>query len=246
MPSCRTKYSDAITVLAGEAAEPVIAHKNMLCRRSDFFVAACSNNWVEGREKTVRLETVDVDTFSVYVEWAYTGNIDLHVADEASPEDAPTLAVEPEDRTKYDAREASDIWQLVRLYVAADMLLDVVLKNKITDELTIRVDRGEFSLSNKCIPHVWDHTAQCSGIRRFFIDLTASLHGQDDLDRWKAIGVTSEEFLFELAKRLLRFRGKPTEYYKPSYWGRCTYHDHGSEDERSEYNAWRRQIDGMS
>jgi len=64
----RTNYSETITVLVGETEESAVVHKDVICRKSDFFVAACSRRWAEGREKTVRLPLVTPEVFNQYLD----------------------------------------------------------------------------------------------------------------------------------------------------------------------------------
>lgn len=48
-------YDSLITVLVGAGEERFTVHKDVICVKSKFFRAACSDRWQEGQEKVVRL-----------------------------------------------------------------------------------------------------------------------------------------------------------------------------------------------
>jgi hypothetical protein len=73
-----------ITILVGEDTEEeqrFTVHKDMICAKSKFFRAACSERWPTGREIIVRLPAGTPEDFQIYVEWVYTSRINIDIED---------------------------------------------------------------------------------------------------------------------------------------------------------------------
>ncbi|TKA63353.1 hypothetical protein B0A55_10076 [Friedmanniomyces simplex] len=128
----KPSYSGTVTILAGSGKTSFEVHKDIICQSSDFFVAACSKAWAEGKEGTIRLPTVEPDTVKLYIHWIYTDTIDLDI-----------LGNDP----KLPGNSSLQSTQFTRLYVAADMFLDKAMKNKVMDTILERIDRGDWAPS---------------------------------------------------------------------------------------------------
>ncbi|TKA62793.1 hypothetical protein B0A55_09411 [Friedmanniomyces simplex] len=113
-------YSGTVTILAGAGETAFEVHKDIICQRSDFFVAACSKTWAEGTEGAIRLPTVEPDTVKLYIHWIYTGTMDLDI-----------LGNDP----KSPGNSSLQSTLLTRLYVAAERFLDKAMKNKVMDTI---------------------------------------------------------------------------------------------------------------
>ena len=61
--------------MVGALEKEYILHRDVLCQSSEFFVAACSHNWPEGREKRVQLAHADPGLFEVYAHWIYSRKV---------------------------------------------------------------------------------------------------------------------------------------------------------------------------
>jgi hypothetical protein len=80
------EYNNTISVLVGEKKQLFTVYKDIICASSKFFKAACSERWVEGKEKKVLLPEVEPKFFQSYVAWLYSGNYQL----QASKDDTHT------------------------------------------------------------------------------------------------------------------------------------------------------------
>lgn len=54
-----------------------LVHKDIICAKSKFFAAACSERWVEGKEKQVRLPEVDPTVFESHLSWVYSTSLNI-------------------------------------------------------------------------------------------------------------------------------------------------------------------------
>lgn len=223
-------------------------HKDVLCKKSDFFVSACSRRWVEGREKIVRLPAIPPETFELYVHWAYSHKVDVYevMSDTdggVTADDTPlsTSSHSSEDTRKKDPkrRYSRETLQLIQLYVAADMLLDRELKNRIIDTLTMRAEHGKLRMNDTCVSYAWAHTARGCGIRRCLVDVVCEI-SSSVFREWlkQKEAALPKEFFVDLIVRQLAQQQWQWGGDTPSYTHRCDYHEHASEEERAECPAF--------
>ncbi|KAK3047247.1 hypothetical protein LTR09_011347 [Extremus antarcticus] len=114
-----------LTVLAGPDQSKFIVHKTLICKRSDFFQAACARGgWKEAIEKIVRLPEIDEDIFRIYDRFICHGVIRL-------------LSPLPSTR-KHDpspSRNADQFFDLVvHAYALAEVIQDATFCNALADE----------------------------------------------------------------------------------------------------------------
>ncbi|KAL8876951.1 MAG: hypothetical protein Q9198_004938 [Flavoplaca austrocitrina] len=74
------------TVRVGKDAKSWILHKSLLNRHSPFFAAALNGSFKEATTNTVELDDDDPESFQLFVQWLYTGEI------KADMNDLPTKA----------------------------------------------------------------------------------------------------------------------------------------------------------
>ncbi|KAK4950313.1 hypothetical protein LTR10_011294 [Elasticomyces elasticus] len=74
----RSDYNATIRVLVGDCQAPFTVHQDLLCRHSGFFEKACSGEWKEARERTVRLNESDATSFQIYLNHLYSPHFDLN------------------------------------------------------------------------------------------------------------------------------------------------------------------------
>jgi hypothetical protein len=131
-----------IIVLVGPEECRFSLHKIKLCSKSKFFRAACSERWIEGQEKLVRLPEVKVEVFRVYCEWIYNSNL-------------PTIRCTAGDKETEKAVERN---QLAHLYLLGDSLDDLELRRAATQAIFtfLRARCGIFTVSTFAI--VWSST----------------------------------------------------------------------------------------
>ncbi|GME35465.1 BTB/POZ domain containing protein [Neofusicoccum parvum] len=111
--------SKIISVAVGGQTEPFLIHQDILCASSPFFRNACNGGWKESEEGFVTLPSHSPETFEVYVQWLYFGN--MFVEDQK------------------DDYENLDWDIFIDAYILGDKLLDVDFRNALID-LAIRVE----------------------------------------------------------------------------------------------------------
>lgn len=125
----------------GAEEQLFVIHKDIVCASSNFFKAACSDSWIEGKERRVRMPEVEPELFQTYITWLYSGNAQAHVS-----KDDPDGAIE--------------------LYLLADVLDDVHLRNKMTEVLSY----SDCIASPTALCKLWDRTPLNSLIKKMYVE----------------------------------------------------------------------------
>jgi len=155
LTSASYDYDSTITVFVGAGEKRFTVHRDVICVKSKFFRAACSDRWLEGQQKIVRLpEAHSTKAFQLYVDWTYTNELNL-------------------DRTTLEAGDVVN--SLVQLHLLGDVLDDVKLRNKTLRLMTVEVREAKLFLNSEQRHFIWRHTAPNSSIRKWVIDHFASL-----------------------------------------------------------------------
>ncbi|KAK5679260.1 hypothetical protein LTS10_008075 [Elasticomyces elasticus] len=213
-------YSNIFTVLAGPERTPFLVHKDRLCRDSDYFVKACSRAWQKDEKKEVPVEGVEPSIMSLYIHWKYEHKIDLDLVPFETPDDTSEYADLDEQKLEHE------ISQLIRLYVAGDMLLDKRMMNEVIDELSILSDRARddswIFVNCEHVDYVWEYTGIDSKLRTFILDSCAARAYLD----MSAKEIYPSDFFVELACRQMELRDRMSAGYYPAVVGRCLYHEH--------------------
>lgn len=202
-------------MLAGLSETSFTIHKDLVCHHSDFFTAACSSVWSEGKDGKVRLPAIETQTFKLYAHWVYASNIDLAILDLPQPMFGPfsTLGF---------AQMLQMTFELFRLYVAADMLLDQRLKSRTIDILLIRINENQFMVSNLSLNYVWASTREGALLRRLVADWVTV---NPSATFFAQIGPRlSKECLLALMVRQMERCGQTAQM--PTLRDRCAYHEH--------------------
>ncbi|KAK4539869.1 hypothetical protein LTR36_010263 [Oleoguttula mirabilis] len=211
-------YVELITVLAGASEEPFNVHKDVLCKKSDFFVAACSRQWMDGQQKTVRVPAIEPHIFAVYVHWLYSDKVDI----EGSTEN---IGAPWKDNRHHSVK---DLYRLAMLYVAADVVLDAALKDAIIDNLTVKVERNKtLALDGECVVYACQHTVRGCALQRCFVDRVLSCEPfmrQGFLENYEQM--LPKEFFCDLAARVFGL-AKECAYsdFRPKVSRRDLYRD---------------------
>lgn len=154
-------YNDVVTVLVGIDELRFTVHKDVVCAKSKFFQAACSNRWREGFQKIVRLPEVRrPDVFQMYVDWTYSG--DLVFEDQISEKDVLT--------------------ELIELYLLGDILDDVKLRNMTIRLLASQVATTDWIAGCGDYDLIWEHTTPNSSLRRWALDTLVALLSAEELE----------------------------------------------------------------
>jgi hypothetical protein len=144
-------YKSTIDVLVGSQEELFVVHKDVICVSSKFFKAACSQRWVEGKEKKVRLPEVEPKIFQSYVAWLYSGDYRMQAC---------------KDDTKYVIDSAIDA--AIELYLLGDVLDDISFRNKMM-EVQVCQDLGRVPCT-ATLREVWERTPPTSPLRKMYVE----------------------------------------------------------------------------
>lgn len=196
-----------------------MVHKDIICQKSDSFIAACTKAWVEGREGVVKVPTVPPDVMKLYVHRAYTSNIDLDIVNLPIQSDSEA----PVKMDLFFSLLLSDF------YIAADMFLDVALKNTTTDRLVTRSEEKCFRTKPRTLNHIWKNTSPDSGLRRLILDTVTTAWASEYLPmHGKSF---SKAFLISLSAHFADQHEQRVPALAPSTSQRCLYHEHKDGDE---------------
>ncbi len=67
--------NETVKVIVGPQQEEFTVHKTLLCAASEFFKAALSSNFIEGKEQKVTLPEDDPQYFQLVYDWLYSGRV---------------------------------------------------------------------------------------------------------------------------------------------------------------------------
>lgn len=193
-------------MLVGPSEQPFLVHKDIICARSKFFTAACSERWVEGKEKNVTLPDVKASVFQSYLTWVYCGQLDITCV---SSEDIDYL---PSERGEIAAK-------YLELYFLGDAFDDIRLRNRVLETLVLAISNVIFS---SIVTRVWEKTPDTSPVRRMILDRAYLLGKRSYLLRH--LTEYPEDFVQQVAAKLLQevrtkdkeiFRGRLPSYLEP-------------------------------
>ncbi|CAK3838948.1 BTB POZ domain containing [Lecanosticta acicola] len=153
----RFKFDETFQVLVGSGETTFTVHKDVIAHRSKFFSAERSGNATE--QKPVLLPDVDANVFRSYLQWAYGDEVVIPAAIE------DTQAGE-------QPQHSDDKLNLAKLYVSAQTLGDVKLRNATTDgflAMSRAIERDK-KPSISCIEFLWNNTPWESKMRRVALE----------------------------------------------------------------------------
>ncbi|KAK5742357.1 hypothetical protein LTR17_003369 [Elasticomyces elasticus] len=223
----RPSFNNTITVLVGEEQEPFVVHIDTICRRSDFFVAACRREWLEGQDKKIPLPGIEPNIFTLYANWAYSGVLDVEIVDD--PEPAQDCHGQADGDDTVQGKEV--LWgqrqsNIIALYLAADYLRDEVLKERAIDGLLdTMVKSRNLYIRPTLISEIWGSTVTGSGLRMVITDkLMSSAEGCRYIEMRRGDNKVPAEFFVDIAQRLLFMHG-PVRALEPSLSRRERYYE---------------------
>ena len=145
-------YDTTATILVGPQQTKFIMSMELLLMRSQFFRAALTGNFVEARERVVKLPEVNIRIFRQYTRWLYSGDF-----------------VQDIDHVYQNDEWKERLW----LFVFAEQTLTERLQNQIIDGLAL--DCYEGGVDFDAISAVWDRLAPESKMRKFLLDYCVEL-----------------------------------------------------------------------
>jgi hypothetical protein len=150
-------YTHTITILVGEDEQRFTVYKDIICEKSGFFEAACSQRGHEQGEIVVRLPDLRAPyMFPVYMDWTYTNHMTV-------------------DKMAFLLDGCYIGKELVELYLLGDVLKDVELRNRTLRLLYRHFGECNTTLTAEQCHTVWEHTASASSIRKMVVDHIATV-----------------------------------------------------------------------
>lgn len=213
--------SKDVTVIINEEQPDLTATyhvpEELLVEKSQFFQAACRNEWKEAKSRVVKLPDVDPASFNCYLLWIYRAR--LPVRNEWDPDC---------DGWKSDALAVQS--NLVKLWILADRLADARLRNAIMDEMVTATDKLELAYGfvlfhPEMTVLVWSATTANRPLRRLILDYYVFYVSVEYVE--KDVDKHHPEFVKELMLASLRMVDDRCEdWVYPKEKGSCHYHEH--------------------
>lgn len=137
-------FKDHVIVLVGPKEVKFMAHTEVICARSTFFKAACSNKW--NSSDSVKLPEDDPDVFDCYIRCLY------------------------ENTTCRAGNDEKVFLRSVRSWILADKLGDSRSANLFIDSLIAYSDEAKVLPTPQCTSFALANTAATSPLRRLMVD----------------------------------------------------------------------------
>jgi hypothetical protein len=163
-------FSKEVTIIINEGQLDLAASYHvpeiLLTEKSEFFQAACRNEWQEATSRVIKLPDVKPDIFSLYLFWVHRGK--LAVRHEWDPRD--------EDWYKHANFVQG---KLIKLWILADRLADIKLRNAAMDEMITAIGRlsieVDYHLFTPVMTNlVWPATTPGRSLRQLLLDFHIS------------------------------------------------------------------------
>lgn len=192
--------------------------ETLLIEKSEFFKAACRNEWKEASSRIIKIPEADVAAFKAYLHWIYKKEVSVS-SQHALSGHAYNVAV---------ARPV--LCDLVHLWLLADRLADSQLRN-LTSNAMLRVlsriplhgqDWTE-AITPEMTVLVWSKITARRALRSLIIDLYAQCVEEEHLDRVR--DQLHPDFVKDLLMEVFRMKGRKADI---PYLRRdaCWYHEH--------------------
>lgn len=206
-------------MLVGKSEKKFTVHRSLVCKSSEFFEASTSIRWKEGQENTVRLPECEPSTFTTYIGWLYTSEVDLLEADEKEvpwvDKDGTTLT----QRLNLTRRA-------IDCYALGDMVLDNGFLNAVVDELISISEKCNTVPGHESVKYAWDKIPKDGKLADLLVDFYAV--GLDVKEFDAMLPELPAEFVARIARAGIRGRLADSRGRKPTGKLKCHYHKHGS------------------
>lgn len=191
--------------------------ESLLVDKSEFFEAACRNEWKEATSRIIKIPDVDLDAFYAYMYWVYWEVVAI------TSDCRKTL------RSAADSEPALN--DLVELWLLADRFAETRLRDFTMDALR-KVAHSIYSAEKDwtaaftpaMTAHICSSTTGGRALRRFVVDVFESKVTEANLNGGKES--FPPEFLVDLATKLMRMRGGEDNKVWAFYEAKCHYHEH--------------------
>ena len=192
--------SNLITLIVGKDQEQYVVHQEILTKHSKFFAGCLQNECVEANNKEIKLP--DVRSFGArkFVEWVYTGKIEI-----------------------------CNLREIVPAYQFADKICAEVYTNQLMDTIRAHCSQMEKLLGGAIVKDLYEVGLRGKPIAEFAIqDNVFNMSLGDSVDvvdiNLFRHAATCSEVAEDLMKAMLFFQKKPWD--KPADRRGCWYHEH--------------------
>lgn len=214
----RESFCVPLKIVVGKDKTEFYISKHLICKRSEFFKAACNDQWESGRTNTVTLEEDDPKIFSIFLTWLSTGNV----------KDAAEFL--PFDKEDKDASFLA-FDQLVKCFILGNVLGALPFRNKIADfvvlytRLFLDTHKSIVGAAPDKIQYIWSNTVDGSPLREIVLDNYVAKIGRGHVSAMSSVAGLSDFYCNVAQKAILCLRTTKTPL--PS-WKKtlCTYHEH--------------------
>ena len=145
----------------GEAQEPFVIHKEVVCHYSPVLNACFNSEFIEGQKQTYNVDDIDKNAFRLFMQWLYTQNINLS-AHRNIFSDFSKTRFQPHD-CDATTRQSQE-FALVQLWVLAEKYMIPTLQN-YTIRILYRLGFVCKPLSPEVYLYIYDNTDPQSKLR---------------------------------------------------------------------------------
>ncbi|KAF2660744.1 hypothetical protein K491DRAFT_711638 [Lophiostoma macrostomum CBS 122681] len=205
-----------VTVGRDEHTKRFLVHTSVICKRSKFFEKAMNGDWKEAQDKNIKFPEDDPEIFSIYVQLLYKG------------------VLSTKKLLTSNTSEPSNVWRqeyavLARVYVLAEMLMDVKSKNLVLDAMLSKA-REEFEgvcyfPRLEMVKIIYEGTPSRSPARKFMVDCWSQITKGSGSLGTSSRDKIPKDFLCDLAITMLDLKADPNNGAKISTCDPTKYHE---------------------
>jgi hypothetical protein len=206
---CRSEHegpsldSKSVTILAGKSEKPFYVSEDVICSSSVFFIYALKKDWLEGKERTVKLPTVSATLMHIYLKWLYSGTF------------------------FFRARNPWRTW--AACYEFGDFLQDTDFKDSVID-LAIELMEERKEVPYGFADVIYRFSIDGSPHRRFAVDVAQNFLDEEEFeDDWTPqefeddLLITMKAYFPMTLEEL--FKGRGCTYHEHSTYHEACYQD---------------------
>jgi hypothetical protein len=169
-----------VIVRLNDSEEEFFVVPALLCHHSDYFKAACKDQWEFGRNKEICIHEEDPRHFAVFLAFVYTGKVEI-----------PDKLLIPNGTLhgKPDAEEKKQgcikYLQLVRCFALGSFLQSHTFQNAVMDSIHAEAEsyaqkfKSLVCTTNNHINEVYRRTTEGSALRRYVVQTVSKNAGPD-------------------------------------------------------------------
>ncbi|KAJ4334000.1 hypothetical protein N0V95_009288, partial [Ascochyta clinopodiicola] len=211
--------SAPITVIVGDEQTKYFVHESHITPQSDFFKNALKGEWKEKTTRTVELPDCDSKSFSIYLDWLYTGCVCITQEDDDQGKDSEDGITVDYEWTKW-----ADCFRV------GDFLQDSDFKDAMINTAIEKIISEDINYKNLA-EDVYTFSQPTSRNRRLAVDIALNTWPDSD---FQCIDGNSHppEFLADLITamggklRAVLDRRSPEDFLRNI--DTCEYHEHST------------------